>query len=253
MKLAALVLATVATAHAGTVAVDERLGERIPLDLTFTEARGAPVTLRDYFRGDRPILLVIAYARCTMLCSVVLRGVGEVVRAMSLQPGRDYRLILVGLDPRETRDEAARKQAKLLAEIGHPNAPERWPYLVGDVAPLADALGFRYAWDARTEQFDHAAVIFTLTPDGRVARYLHGARFDPDVVDNALQTAGAGRIGTATDDAIDLLRCFRFDPSKRTYGARFERFLQIGGGVLFFALVGTILGLLTWEHRRSRS
>jgi protein SCO1/2 len=231
--------------------VDERLGARLPLDAPFTAAGQGEVTLGEVLDGRRPALLVLAYARCTMLCSLVLRGVIDAARRIRLEPGRDYQLVLVGLDARETPDEARRKQAALLAELGRGDDPGRWPYLVGPRASIdavAGALGFRYAWDARTEQYAHPAVIFALTPDGRVARYLHGVQFPPDEVTAALEDAAAGRlISTA---AADVLRCFRFDPAARRAGARAQAFLRVGGACVFAALLGTIAMLVRWERRR---
>ena len=235
------------------VSVDERVGAQVPLDTTFQAVGEGSVSLRQVVDGSKPIVLVLAYARCTMLCSLVLRGVATAARAMPLVPNDDYRLVLIGLDPRETIDEAARKQAVLLEQLGRPGDRSRWSYLVGDRANIdrvASAIGFHYAWDARTEQYAHAAVIFVLTPSGQVARYLHGVQFDPRELADALADARDGRL--LSTDAADLLRCFRFDPSLRRAGERAELALQIGGGVVFAMLVGLIVTLVTWERRSCR-
>jgi protein SCO1/2 len=231
--------------------VDERLGARLPLDAAFTAAGLGEVTLRELFDGRRPVLLALAYARCTMLCSLVLRGVTDVARRLPLEPGRDYRLVLVGLDARETLDEARRKHAALLADLGRGDDPRRWPYLIGaraSIDAVAAAVGFRYAWDARTEQYAHPAVIFALTPDGRVARYLHGLQHDPGEVAAALEDAAAGRLIPAA--AADVLRCFRFDPASRRAGARAQAFLRLGGACVLATLIGMIALLVRWERRR---
>lgn len=231
--------------------IDERLGSQLPLDVPFTAAGLGETSLRRLLDGERPVLLVLAYARCTMLCSLVLRGVVKLARALDRAPGTGYRLVLVSLDDRETIDEALRKQAALLAELDRGDGATTWPYLVGDRASIdavATALGFRYAWDPRTEQYAHPAVIFALTPDGRVARYLHGIEFAPDEVGAALDDAAAGRlVSTAT---ADVLRCFRFDPAMRRAGARVERFLRFGAAGLFLLLVSAIALLVMWERKR---
>ncbi|MBA3538629.1 MAG: SCO family protein [Deltaproteobacteria bacterium] len=256
--LASLALASV-PAHANkippiqAVGVDERVGTQLPLATPFTAAGQGPVTLGTYVDGTRPVLLVLAYARCTMLCSLVLRGVVEVARKMALVAGRDYQLVLVGLDSHETIDEASRKQAALLADLDRHDDRASWPYLIGTRAGIdavADALGFRYAWDPRTEQYAHPAVIFALTPDGKVSRYLHGLQFDPGEVTTALTDAAAGKV--ITTEASAILRCFRFDPASRTVGARAEKVLQIGAAGIFAMLVTSIAGLIVWERRRAR-
>jgi protein SCO1/2 len=231
--------------------LDERIGAQVPLDVPFTAAGIGTITLRRLLDGKRPVLLVIAYARCTMLCSLVLRGVTEVARALPRTPGVDYELVLIGLDARETIDEARRKQASLLAGLGRGTTPDRWPYLVGDRASIdavANAVGFRYAWDPRTEQYAHPAVIFALTPEGRVSRYLHGVQFAPDEVAAALDDAAAGRLITSAAEAV--LRCFRFDPASRRAGARAQLFLQVGAAFMFLVLFCAIALLLRWERRR---
>jgi len=260
LVLAVAAGATRAPAHAqpappplAAAGVDEQIGARVTLDVPFTAARTGPLALRDLVDGTRPVLLVLAYARCRMLCSLVLRGVADVARQMPLVPGDDYRLVLVGLDPRETADEATRMQSALLDRLGRGDDPRRWPYLVGERASIdavAGALGFRYAWDERTEQYAHPAVIFVLTPGGRIARYLHGVQFAPDEVAGALADAAAGR--TSSSAAAEVLRCFRFDPATRRAGARAERLLQAGAAVSFLLLFAGITGLIVWERRRTR-
>jgi len=237
------------------VGLDEHLGAPVPRALRFTDTRGTAVTLGDVIApGDgRPTLLVMAYARCTMLCSVVLRGVAQSVAAMARTPGRDFHLVVVSLDPHETVDEAARKQAVLLEDIGRTGHRDAWPYLVGapdQVAALAGALGFRYAWDARTQQYAHPAVVFVLTPDARVAEYVRGVRFPDPILADALDRAGRGELTSSA--AQDLVRCFHFDPASRAYRARLQMYFQIGASAIFSALLALILSLVVWERRRSR-
>jgi protein SCO1/2 len=235
--------------------VDEHLGAQLPLDTPFLAARGGATTLRPLFDGAHPVLLVIAYARCTMLCNVVLRATAEAARALAGNgrvAGRDYRLVVVSLDARETIDEARRQDTVLLARIGATD-PGAWPYLLGTRASIdavANAVGFRYAWDPRTEQYAHPAVIFAVTPQGRVARYLHGVQFEPAEVAAALDDAAAGRL--VSEKAAAVLRCFHFDPALRRAGARVQLFLRIGAATIFVALLALLAGLVGWERRRGR-
>ncbi len=233
--------------------VDEHPGALVPLDTPFMRSDGIPTSLRAYTDGTRPVLLVLAYARCTMLCSLVLRGVADAARAIDRVPGRDYRLVLVRLDAHETVDEASRKQATLLSQLGRGDDRDAWPYLVGSRASIdavAAALGFRYAWDARTEQYAHPAVIFALTPDGRVARYLHGVQFAAADVTAALDDAAAGRILSTA--AVEVLRCFHFDPASRRAGARAQLLLRIGAAFMFVVSFTGIGLLVLWERRLRR-
>jgi len=230
--------------------LQEQPGAQLPLDAPFTVAGYGRIRLRRFVNGTRPVLLVLSNASCPLGCSLVLRGVAQVARRMPLDPGRDYQLLLVGLAPRATLDETTRAPTTLLQDLGGPPAPARWSYLVGERASIdaiTTALGFRHAWDARTEQYVHPAVIFVLTPDGRVSRYLHGLQFDPDETQQALTDAAAGRIVATI--AADLLRWFRLDPASRRAGVRIQRFLHGGGSFVFLLVLGGILGLITCGRR----
>jgi protein SCO1 len=236
------------------IGVEDHAGMRIPLDLPFTEVGVRRVRLGDYFRDGKPALMVLAYVRCRMLCSLVLQATVDAVRAMPLEVGRDYHLITVSIDPGEEAADAARRRAELLARIGHPDQPDRWTYLVGAEHPiraLADRLGFRYRWDPGTEQFAHPAVIFVLGPDGTIARIFQGISTSPGDLAAALRRAASGGVA---DESIagSVLSCFRFDPAARAHRALIDRYLQIGGGVIVLAVAGSVAGLLLWERRRRR-
>ena len=258
MVASVLVPATARRATAGVppgpaIAVDEHLGERIPLDLPFTEASGRRVTLREVTAG-KPTVLVLAYVRCSMLCSLVLRGVARAVAALDLEPGRDYHLVTVSIDPEEEASAAAARRSELVASLGRPVAGSAWTYLVGAERPiqqLAASLGFGYAWDARSEQYAHPAVIFVLTPDGRIADYLHGIDFPVAELRASLAAAGQGEV-MRSGMAEAILRCFRFDPAHRLYRDRIELYLRVGAGAVMAVLASLVVGLFVWERRRRR-
>jgi len=234
------------------VGLDEHVGAQVPRELAFTESTGRRVSLARFLDGGRPIVLVMAYARCTMLCSVVLRGIAEAVRTSELVPGRDYLPIVVSLDAHETPDEAARRQNKLLEDIGHRADRAAWPYLVGDersIAALADALGFRFAWDPDTEQYAHPAVAFVLAPDGRIAEYLRGVTFDQ--LGPAVRRAANGELTSSI--TRDLLACFHFDPALRHYEAKITLLFRLGAALVLITLFAIITALVVWERRRRRA
>jgi protein SCO1/2 len=258
--LALLVVASTAAADPGRppplrgVGVDEHVGTRIPLDLTFNDAAGRRIQLGALFADRKPVVMVLAYMRCKMLCSLVLHETTEAVKQMPLELGRDYHVVTVGIDPSEDTASAAVKRDELLARAGHPGRPELWTYLVGAdhaIHALADSLGFRYTWDPRTEQYAHPAVVFVLTPDGTISRYLEGIHLDPAELAGALRDASGGRLSTASI-AETVLSCFHFDPAARAHREQIDRYLKIGGSVICLLLGGTVVGLLVWERRRGR-
>lgn len=237
---------------ARAVDIDEHLGRRIRADLDFIDMDGRPVRLADYLDGQRPLVLSLAYYRCPMLCGLVLRGLADGLAAQGLSLGDQYRALTVSFDPRDTPEAAADRRRTVLAALG-PSAPAgAWPFLVGreaESSALADDLGFRYAYDERTDQYAHPAAVFVLTPDGRISRYLYGAAPAPLDLRLALIEAGGGRIGTIADRVI--VTCYRYDPATRRYAPFLRGFFRIGGA-LILATVAALLGALFVRERRAR-
>lgn len=253
MKALAIMMLLATTAAASpnprlAIGLDEHVGAHVPTDLVLTDSTGRRRELGSLFDGHRPVVLVMAYARCTMLCSVVLHGIADAVRTSPAVVDRDYLPVIVSLDPHETPDEAARRQNTLLDDIGKPTDRDAWPYLVGDAASvtrLADALGFRYAWDPATQQYAHPAVVFVLTPDARIAEYVRGVTFDG--LAPAVDRAAHGELTTSA--ARDLLACFHYDPSLRRYGAKIALLYRLGAGVVLATVGVLILGFVRLERR----
>jgi protein SCO1/2 len=254
--LLALLAALAATAHADVrpppeldgVGVTEHLGAHVPLDLEFRDKDDRRVRLGELFADGKPVVLVLSYFQCPMLCGLVLRGVAEAMRALDWRLGREYRAVTISIDPRDGWKEAGRKEATALAAAGADDGA--WPFLTdedGHARLLADALGFGYRWDGRGQQFAHPAVVFVLTPDGRVSRYLYGVDYAPRQLKLALLEASAGRTGTFLDKV--LMACYRWDPATRRYGVLVTGFLRVGAAVVLATLVALLVYLFRLERR----
>jgi protein SCO1/2 len=223
----------------GEVGLDQRLGEQVPPDLTFRDERGRSVRLGDYF-GRRPVILVLAYYNCTMLCPLVLEGLTRTLRAISFDAGAQFDVLAVSIHPGETPTLAATRKAHYLERYRRPGAEGGWHFLTGEetaIRALARAVGFRYGYDAAKGQFAHAAGVLLLTPEGRAARYLYGVEFSPRDLRLALVEAGGGRIGSPMDQL--LLFCYRYDPRTGRYGMLIMNVLRLAG-------LATVLGLGTF-------
>jgi protein SCO1/2 len=235
--------------------VVEHLGARLPLELGFTEPRGRRVALRSLFDGVHPVLLVLAYYECPQLCSLVLDGAVAAMQQLERQGfalGSQYRVATISFDPTERVDQAARKQASVLAKLGRGD-PDAWPFLVGDapsVRALTQALGFGVLRDPRTGALAHAAVVFAITPDGTISRYLYGVDYPARDLKLALLEASRGQTGSTVDRV--MMRCFQYDPATRRYGLFIARFLQIGGLVIFGFAIAIVAWLVRYDRRRSR-
>jgi protein SCO1 len=222
------------------VSIEEKLGAKLPLGARFTNQDGAPVRLGDLLSG-RPVVVALVYYNCPMLCGLVLTGMARGMRETGLELGKDFDAVTLSFDPRDTTKLAAERQRGYLQAFGKPEAKRAWTFLTGEereIRSVADAVGFRYAYDERTKQYAHAAAIFVLTPDGRVSRYLYGVEFPARDVRLALVEAGEGRVGTSVDRL--LLTCYRYDPSTRRYEPYALGFLRVS---MLFVLGGLALML----------
>lgn len=233
--------------------IEERLGQVVRRDLAFTDMQGRRTRLGDHLEGKKPLVLVLAYYRCPMLCDAVLRGVVDALGKLSLRPGEDYRALTVSFDPRDRPEAARAKRERALSELGRARggAPPRgfFPFLVGDepeIRALADDLGFRYGHDRATDQYAHPAAIFVLTPEGRISRYLHGVEYPALDLRLSLLQASEGRVGGIVDRI--LMTCYRYDPASRRYGPAIAGFFRLGGALTLI----TVSGLLAALWRRDR-
>ena len=234
------------------VGFDQRLGVRVPLDAEFRDETGRVVTLGSLVH-DKPVLLVPAYYRCPMLCTLVLGGVVSALRALPFDVGREFRVVTFSFDPREGSDLAAAKKASLLAEYRRPGAAEGWHALTGDdvaIRRLTEAIGFRYAFDTASEQYAHASGIVVLTPEGTISHYFYGVEFPPRDLRLALVEAADARIGSPIDQL--LLFCFHYDPATGRYGKVALGAVRAAGVLTLLALaVGVGLALRREAGRRS--
>ncbi|HXG11832.1 MAG TPA: SCO family protein [Gemmataceae bacterium] len=233
------------------VGLDQRLNEQVPLDLGFRDEAGRTVRLGAYFDG-KPVILVLAYYRCPMLCNQVLNGLVEGLRQVSLDAGREFRVVVVSFDAREQPELAAAKKASYVEVYGRPGTEGGWHFLTGDqpaIDALTAAVGFRYAYDATLDQFAHTSGIMVLTPRGKIARYFYGIRYPPRDLRLGLVEAAEEKIGTPADRL--LLLCYRYDPSTGRYTPLVMNLVRLGG-VLTLAVLGTFLGL-AWRRERRRT
>jgi protein SCO1/2 len=235
------------------VGYDQRLNQQVPLDLEFRDETGNNVRLGSYFNG-KPVVLVLAYYRCPMLCTQVLNGVLEAAKGMTLEPGDDYQIVTVSFDPRERPVLAAAKKAHYLADLRRPHAEQGWHFLTGEQEPilrLTEAVGFRYRFDPKQEQFAHASGIIVLTPQGKVARYFFGVDYPQRDLRLGLVEASEGKIGTPIDRV--LLFCYHYDPAVGKYTPVVQNLMRLGGVVTILVMGGLIGLALVRERRRQKT
>lgn len=223
------------------VGIDQKLNEQVPKDITLRDESGREVKLGDYFRG-RPVILTLVYYGCPMMCTQVLNGTLTALRAVKLDPGKDYDIITVSFDPSEDHELATEKKASYTSQLKKPGIQESWHFFTGaedQIKRLTSAVGFRYVYDEKTNQFAHAAGIMVLTGDGRVSRYFYGVEYSARDLRLGLVEASEGKIGTPTDAV--LLLCFHYDPLNGRYAATTLNLIRLGGLLTVLALGSYIL------------
>jgi protein SCO1/2 len=231
------------------VAFDQRLDEQIPLDIPFRDEQGRAVTL-DRFFGRRPVVLALVYYECPMLCTQVLNGLVGSLDALAFDAGREYEVVIVSFDPRESPELAAAKRATYLERYARPGTEGGWHFLTGEqssIRRLTDAVGFRYVFDKSLGQFAHPSGITVLTPQGRLARYFFGIEYAARDLRLAVVEASANRIGSPIDQV--LLYCYHYDPATGRYGLMVMRLVRLGGLLTVVALAAFIVVMRRGERR----
>ncbi len=221
------------------IGIDQKLHQQVPLDLAFTDETGREVTLGDYF-GKRPVVLALVYYECPMLCTQVLNGLVSALGVLQFDAGREFDVVAVSINPKEGPGLAAQKKAAYLDRYKRPETAAGWHFLTGkdeSIKRLADAVGFRYAYDEEIGQYAHGAGIEVLTPRGVISKYFYGIEFSARDIRFGLIEAADERIGSVVDDV--LLLCYHYDPTTGKYGATALTAIRIGA-------VLTVLGFLSF-------
>jgi protein SCO1/2 len=230
------------------VAFEQKLNEQLPLDLPFKDEDGRSVKLGDYF-GRKPVILTFVYYECPMLCTEVLNGLESSLRVINETVGKEFDVVTVSFDPRETPVLAAGKKKAYLERYKRPEAQQGWHFLTGDqssIDALTRAAGFSYFWDEASHQFAHASGIVVATPAGKVSRYFFGVDYSPRDVKFALIESSNEKIGTLAERL--LLYCYHYDPQQGNYGFVAMRAVRIGGAVTILALVGFVFVSIRRDH-----
>jgi protein SCO1/2 len=230
------------------VSIDQKLNQSIPLNLTFRDENGARVALQQFF-GKKPVILTLVYYNCPNLCTQVLNGVESGLKELPMDIGKQFDVVTISIDPTESHVLAKVKQEMYVGMYGRPGAAQGWHFLTGDepqIKQLADAVGFRYAYDPDTKQFAHYSGIMLLTPEGKLSRYFYGIQYPSRELRLGLVEASEGKIGTPADQI--LLFCYHYDPATGKYGLLISRVIQIGGALTVLILGVGILILFRGEH-----
>jgi protein SCO1/2 len=239
------------TPSAANEGIEQRLGEQVPLQLSFRDETGQTVKLGSYF-GKKPVVLVLAYFRCPRLCDVVLNGMTDGLRELTYEMEKDYTVLTVSFDPREGPDLAAEKKKAYAERYRRPGTDNGWHFLTGEedqIRRLAEAVGFRYSYDPKKNEYAHGSGIMILTPKGKVSCYFYGIDFPPDQLAYGLEDASAGTIRAPLTRPLRLL-CFGYDPITGRYTLMVMKLVRLAG--LLTVLVLAVGLWRMWRRDRRR-
>ena len=223
------------------VGIDQRLDSQIPLNTTFKDEAGRDVPLSTFFHDGKPVVLALVYYRCPMLCTEILNGLEAALKIITLSPGKDFEVVSISFDPKDTPEIAAEKKQSYLRRYKRPDTANGWHFLTGDepnIRAVTDAVGFHYSYDPKTDQFAHASAIYIITPQGKVSKYFYGVEYSGRDIRLGLVEASQNKIGTPVDQI--LLFCFHYDPTTGKYGAIAMNSLRAVGAA-FVLVFGTCL------------
>jgi protein SCO1/2 len=196
------------------IGIDEKLGERIPFDLTFYDENGHPVSLKELIRT--PVILTPVFYRCPDVCSFLLFNLARVMSQLTSEPRKDYHVLSFSFDETEKPGLALEKKKMYLKMIEKPFPEEAWRFLTGDkeaIHRLTDAIGFHFK--KQGNDFSHPVLLVVLSPDGKITRYIYGTEFHPFDLKMALLEASEGRVGPTLSKVLRF--CFSYDPKGRKY------------------------------------
>ncbi|MDX1521046.1 MAG: SCO family protein [Anaerolineae bacterium] len=233
-----------------SVSYDQKLDAQLPLDLTFRDETGTVVQLEQYF-GEKPVILVMAYYECPMLCTFVLNGLLAGLTNVDFDIGNEFEVVTLSIDPGETPQMAAAKKATYVEAYGRPEAEAGWHFLTGDrpaIERLTEAVGFHYVYDEQSDEYAHPTGMIVLTPEGRISRYLYGIEFPATDVRLGLVEASNNIIGSPIDQV--LLMCYHYDPDSGQYTPAIMNIIRLAGGITTL-LIGVPILSAVWRNRRT--
>jgi protein SCO1/2 len=213
------------------IGIDEKLGQFVPLDLTFKDEGGNPVTLKQLIHT--PTILAPVYLHCPNVCSLLLQNLADVLNKLPAEPDKEYKVISVSFDETEKPDLALEKKRTYLKMIQKPFPEDAWRFLTGDKAnihELTDAIGFHFKRVG--QDFEHPVALIILASDGKIIRYMYGADPLPFDLKVALVEASQGRIGPTIAKVVRF--CFSYDPKAQKLV--FNMLKVTGTVTLIFAL-----------------
>jgi len=235
------------------VGITESLGAQLPLDTVFVNESGESVALSQIINGKTPVIFSIVYYSCPLLCNLFLDGVVDAVNSLNMKLGERYHIVSLSMDKNDTPATARAFKDKYMAKLHFSEGQRYWNFLVGkesDIQKVADTAGFHFRYDPDTKEYAHGAVLFILTPEGKLSRYLYGIQYNPKDLKLALLEASDGKWVSSVERA--LLFCYNYDPQAKKYVFYAMNIMKIAG-IVTVVFLGIMLIRLRKNEREKPS
>ncbi|MBY4641355.1 SCO family protein [Gluconacetobacter entanii] len=230
------------------LAFTPRQGTALPLDTPFTDTSGQTRPL-GAFLGHGATIVSMGYYACPNMCELERRDLLDALARGGLKTPADYTLLVVSIDPAETRIMARQALEEDLARSADPGAGQGWHFVTGapaSIQRLSRAVGFHARYDEKLHQYLHPMGLVFITPAGIVSGYVLGIGYRPGDIRQALSHAARGEQARAVPI---LLLCFHYDETTGRYTLAVEKLLKLGAGLTVLTL-GTLLGMAHWRGQR---
>jgi protein SCO1/2 len=227
------------------IGISEKLGDTIPLDLTFFNERNELVSLGRLI--DKPTILCFVYFDCPGLCSPLLNGVADVISRVDMDLGDDYKVITISINTSDTPEKAIEKKKNFVQRISKEHR-ENWIYLTGNqenITAITNAVGYKYK--PQGLDFAHPSAIILLSPAGKITRYLYGLTYLPFDVKMAIIEAQKGISRPSINKVLEY--CFAYNPASKTYTLQVTR---IFGGLILFTAVLVFIPLAIRRRKKMK-
>lgn len=222
------------------IGIIEKLGDTIPLDLTFNNEKNEIVSLRQLI--DKPTILCFVYFDCPNLCSPLLNGVTDMVSKLDMELGKDYKIITISFNTSDTPEKAMEKKKNFVVKISK-EQQENWIYLTGiqeNINAITASVGYKYI--PQGLDFAHPSAVVVLSPAGKITRYLYGITYLPFDVKMAIVEAQKGLARPSINRVLEY--CFAYDPASKAYS------LQVTKIVGILIIIGALIILIPLIFRR---
>lgn len=225
------------------IEIQEKLGAQLDTSVMVRSEQGQVVPLSTYFSSGKPVIFSLVYYSCPGLCNFHLNGLFEALKNLEWNPGRDFEVVALSFDHRETPDTGAAKKRSYMEMYARGSVVESGiHFLTADEAAIkkiTEQVGFRYKWNEESKEWGHSSAAIFVSPDGKLTRYLHGIMFEAKNIKLALSEGGQGKIGSFVDQVV--WRCFKWDPKKSVYTFYAFRLMQLGGFLMILVMAALLI------------